>query len=145
MNTLEGGLLNELSREECFELLASQPVGRVAIALPHAAPLVVPVNFTMEGEVIVFRSGLGTKLDEVRKGQVSFQVDWIDWVHRSGWSVLAHGEAYEASHWETHHLDLGSWVGGDKSHWVRLKVGHISGRRLEPAELAWSSDSRGYL
>src|ERR1700687_2681465 len=127
MTIQEGGGLNELSREECFELLASQPGGRIAIAIPDAAPLVVPVNFIMEGEVIVFRSGLGIKLDEVRKGQVSFQVDSIDWVHRSGWSVLAHGEAYEASHWETHHLDLDSWAGGDKSHWVRLKVGHISG------------------
>jgi uncharacterized protein len=75
---------------------------------------------------------------------VSFQVDSIDWSHRSGWSVLVHGDAYEATHWETHHLGLEPWAGGDKSHWVRLKVRDISGRRIEPAELVWPPDESGY-
>src|SRR5437879_11578415 len=97
------GTLAELSRDECLQLLATQPVGRLAIGIPDAAPLVVPVNFVLDGEAIVFRSDQGTKLALLHRSPVAFQVDFVDWIHRTGWSVLARGTAYEATHFETEH------------------------------------------
>ena len=137
--------LGELTRDECFGLLATQPVGRLAVATPEDAPLVVPVNFVLDGEAIVFRSDLGAKVRLIRHAPVSFQVDFIDWYHKAGWSVLARGVASEASHWEVGHLLLEPWAEGDKRHWVRIVVSDVTGRRLERVELEWPSDNRGYL
>ena len=135
--------LHELSRDECFTLLRSQPIGRLAIAVPDRPPLVIPVNFVLDGEAIVFRSNPGTKLEWLDRGPVSFQVDGVDWMHRSGWSVLASGRAYRATHFEVDHLLVDSWS-GDKRHWVRIAVSEVTGRRLEQSDWDWM-DSRGYL
>ena len=64
-----------LTTEECLELLATVTVGRIAVAVPGEAPVVVPVNFAMEEDVIVFRSDEGSKLDALRLHPASFQVD----------------------------------------------------------------------
>lgn len=135
--------LEEILRGECLELLASQPIGRVAVASPGSGPLVVPVNYLLDGEAIVFRSDLGAKIHALNQ-PVSFQVDQVDALHRVGWSVLVRGIAYEANHWEVDHLDLESWAGDGKQHWVRIVPDAITGRRIRrPQELAF--DSRGYL
>lgn len=122
--------LQELSREECLQYLASRGVGRLAVAAPEAPPIVVPVNYVLDGDVVVFRSGTGPKLRAIRGTPVSFQIDEIDPLHRTGWSVLVRGKAYEATHWEIDHLTLESWTPGDKGHWVRVVPDAITGRRV---------------
>ena len=139
------GNLAELSRDECFELLRTQPVGRLAVADDDGPPLVVPVNFVVAGEAIVFRSDPGLKLRLLRRRPVSFQADFVDPFHHTGWSVLAHGTGYEASHWETDHLTLEPWAEGTKGQWVRIAVDDITGRRLSAVELAWPPSDRAYL
>ncbi len=140
-----GGEVIEPSAEECFELIASQPVGRLAVARSDGPPLVIPVNFRLDSGVIVFRSDPGLKLRLLLRGPVSFQVDYIDWPHRTGWSVLVHGDAYQATHWERDHIELVPWAGGDKGTWVRIEAATVTGRRLLPADLDWPADNRGYL
>jgi nitroimidazol reductase NimA-like FMN-containing flavoprotein (pyridoxamine 5'-phosphate oxidase superfamily) len=137
--------LTELTADDCYALLGTQPVGRLAVPDGVQGPLVVPVNFLLDGDVIVFRTDMGTKVRALRQGPVSFQVDFIDWIHHTGWSVLARGVAYEATHWEVEHLDLDPWAEGDKTHWIRLIVDDITGRRLQPSDLALPTDDRGYL
>lgn len=144
MSSVERVLL-ELTHDECFELLRTQPVGRFAAAVPGEGPIVVPVNFIVDGDVIVFRSDMGTKIAALRHGPVSFQVDWIDWMHKTGWSVLARGVAYEATHFEVEHLDVNPWSSGDKRHWVRLVITEITGRRIEAHDFDWRHDDKGYL
>ena len=122
--------LEELSREECFRLLVARGVGRFAVAVPEAAPFVVPVNYLVDGEVVVFRSGGGSKLRALRGTPVAFQVDDIDPLRRTGWSVLIRGRAYESTRWETEHLNLDTWAPGEKSHWIRVVPDTISGRRI---------------
>lgn len=119
---------------ECFRLLANQSVGRVAVAEPDAAPLVVPVNFVVDGESVVFRTDEGTKFDlAVLAGRpVSFEVDGLDGGRRCGWSVLLQGRAAEVDEPEGEHLALRSWAPGGKSHWVRIVAQAISGRRIRP-------------
>ncbi|HZN13985.1 MAG TPA: pyridoxamine 5'-phosphate oxidase family protein [Acidimicrobiales bacterium] len=135
--------LNELSPDECIRLLGDQSVGRLAVAFPGEPPTVVPVNYLIEGDVIVFRSDLGQKLTRLRQQPVAFELDHIDYVHRTGWSVLVQGVAYEATHFETDHLALHPWAEGEKSHWVRIVPSSITGRRLVLPE--WPRSSRGYL
>ena len=78
--------LEPLTREECLELLATASVGRVAVALPGGPPLVLPVNFALDGDVVVFRSDPGSKLDALREHPASFQVDF-KYTDSGGWDV----------------------------------------------------------
>jgi nitroimidazol reductase NimA-like FMN-containing flavoprotein (pyridoxamine 5'-phosphate oxidase superfamily) len=144
MSSISRELLH-LTPDECWQLLATQSVGRIAVPIDRQGPLVVPVNFMLDGEAIVFRSDMGAKIEALRDGPVSFQVDFIDWSRRTGWSVLARGVAYEATHWEVDHLLLEPWAGGDKSHWVRIIVTDLTGRRLEAHDLDWPPHNKGYL
>jgi nitroimidazol reductase NimA-like FMN-containing flavoprotein (pyridoxamine 5'-phosphate oxidase superfamily) len=107
------------------------------------APLVVPVNFVLDGSVVVFRTAGGGKVDGLRSGPISFQVDGIDPFHRTGWSVLVEGVAYEATRWEVRHLDLSPWAPGQKDRWIRLVPTSITGRRIRKEYLLF--DSRGYM
>ena len=136
-------VLDELSRAECLELLAGHGVGRIAVATPGASPLIAPVNYLLDGDVVVFRSGPGSKLRALRGTPVSFQLDEIDETRHTGWSVLVKGAAYEATRWETDHLDLPTWAPGDRGHWVRVVPAVITGRRLRvPGRFV---DLGGYL
>jgi nitroimidazol reductase NimA-like FMN-containing flavoprotein (pyridoxamine 5'-phosphate oxidase superfamily) len=135
-------VLEELTRDQCLALLRTREIGRLAVSWP-TGPLVVPVNFVVDDDAIVFRSGPGTKLRALASRPVSFQVDAVDPVHRTGWSVLARGRAREVPRREIDHLELEAWVPDDKDHWVRLHIVSVSGVRISVAEL-WPLDLRGY-
>ena len=130
----EGGdaTLETLSADECYELLGTQTVGRLAISR-WTGPEVVPVNFVLDGESIIFRSGAGTKLRSLAARPVSFQVDAFDPASRTGWSVLARGRAREVSRKRAGEVDPGPWITEGRDHWVRLVIGVISGRRIHRA------------
>jgi uncharacterized protein len=132
--------LEELDEEECLRLLASQSVGRLAVAEPGRAPHVVPVNYVLLRGSVVFRSGRGTKLRLLITEPVSFEVDSIDPIHHTGWSVLVQGLAYQASdrEIEVEDVDVEPFAPGQKDDWVRLMPQSITGRRLHlpaPPEL----------
>jgi nitroimidazol reductase NimA-like FMN-containing flavoprotein (pyridoxamine 5'-phosphate oxidase superfamily) len=141
----EGGVAvaETLTLDDCFRLLMTQSVGRLAVAMPGEAPLVVPVNYVLDGTVVVFRSDLGDKLALLREQPVAFQIDQIDYFHRTGWSVLVQGPAYEATHFEVEHLMLRPWAEGEKSHWVRVIPSSVTGRRLILPD--WDRPQHGYL
>src|SRR6476659_864500 len=86
--------LEVLGRNECVSLLGRSSLGRLAVVC-EGAPLVFPVNFTLDGETIVFRTDAGTKLYGARAGRVAFECDGIDSVYHTGWSVVATGRAEE--------------------------------------------------
>jgi uncharacterized protein len=134
--------LEEIPKAECLQLVAAFSVGRFAVAVPGSPPLVVPVNYLLDGDVIVFRSDPGSKITGLRQQPASFQIDLIDPHQRTGWSVLLQGVAYEATRTEIEHLELAPWV-GDREHWVRLVPTTVTGRRIRLAEIA--ADGRGYL
>lgn len=134
--------LVKLTRDECFVLLRTVEIGRVAVSRPDRAPLVVPVNFALDGEAVVFRTDAGTKLRGVATGPIAFEADGIDAFRRQGWSVLLEGRASVATHWEVGHVEVTPWVGGRKDHWVRLVPTEVSGRMIEVAPEI--PDHRGY-
>jgi nitroimidazol reductase NimA-like FMN-containing flavoprotein (pyridoxamine 5'-phosphate oxidase superfamily) len=136
-----------LEREECLRLLRSAPVGRVAVEVPDGPPLVVPVNFLLVGEYVVFRIDVGTVFRQTFRSErpISCQVDSFDVVTRTGWSVLVGGPASELEDWEARPLTLRPWAAGPEVHWVALRIEVVSGRRLLLPELPGWPDRAGYL
>jgi uncharacterized protein len=138
------GSLDDLEAAECWRLLATQPVGRVAIIVGHY-PLIFPVNYALDGECVVFRTGPGAKLWAMDRSNVTFQADQIDVARRSGWSVMVNGSGCEVVAGNNPNLaariEAGGatpWAPGARSHIVRIIADHISGRRIRPGELPTS-------
>jgi nitroimidazol reductase NimA-like FMN-containing flavoprotein (pyridoxamine 5'-phosphate oxidase superfamily) len=124
----------ELSKSECFGLLARERVGRVAF-VDDLGPIVLPVNFVLDRHMVVFRTDGGTKLDAaVRGSQVAFEIDGTDEEARTGWSVLIRGEAVEvtdpAELARLRRLPLHPWAPGAKTHYVRILPAALTGRRI---------------
>ena len=135
------GSLDEIDSAECWRLLGTQPVGRVAIIVGHY-PLVFPVNYTLDGQCIVFRTGPGAKLWALDRSNVTFQVDEIDLERRSGWSVMVNGSGREVVAANnpnfaarTEESGAAPWAPGARSHIIRIVPDHVTGRRIHPGEL----------
>lgn len=120
-----------LSHEECLELLAARPVGRVAF-LDAEWPVVLPVNHVLDGSDIVFRTSPHSRLGrKMASGQVCFEVDDFDVAERTGWSVLVRGEAeYDDSDILYPSDQPGPWADGTRSLIVRIRPQTVTGRRL---------------
>jgi len=82
----------ELSPAECWTLLASTSVGRMALSV-RALPTIVPVRYAVgDGSVAirVGRLGLPTTVHDM---VVAFAADRIDEESASGWTVQMQGRA----------------------------------------------------
>ena len=128
--------LDVLSREECLSLLRRAHIGRVAISV-DALPAVLPVNFTVLGEDVVFRTNPGAKLDAaVANNVVAFEVDEVNPIYHTGWSVLVQGMAREVIEPEqvtaASKAPLQAWAGNGRDRFVRIATHHVSGRRIRP-------------
>jgi uncharacterized protein len=135
----------ELTKTECFELLAGQQLGRLAF-VDERGPIVLPVNFVVDSHMVVVRTGEGTKLDIASHGdRVAFEVDQIDAATGTGWSVLVRGEAIEVTdrleRARLSQLPLHPLAPGKKSHFVLILPAVITGRRISaPGRAADRSD-----
>jgi nitroimidazol reductase NimA-like FMN-containing flavoprotein (pyridoxamine 5'-phosphate oxidase superfamily) len=134
--------LEELTREECLALLAVNSVGRIAVIGRDDMPFVVPVNYQLTGETVVFRTDHGTKLDALRRRPVAFQIDEVDPLQRTGWSVLLQGVAHEVSPHEVGDAVVEPWL-RQKHHWIQLVPRFISGRRIRLPDVFY--EPGGYL
>lgn len=67
-------VIDELDWATCLALLATQPVGRLAVARPGAAPHLVPINYALLRGSVVFRTAPGTKLELLVTEPVTFEV-----------------------------------------------------------------------
>ncbi len=140
----EGPGWQELTKSECFELLARERIGRVAV-VDDRGPIVFPVNFVLDHHMVVLRTDEGTKLDVAIKGsRVAFEIDGADPATRTGWSVVIRGEAVEvtdpAELARLRKLPLHPWAPGARAHYVRILPAVLTGRRIfapqRPAEPA---------
>lgn len=141
----------ELTKSECFELLAQEQLGRVAV-VDDRGPIVFPVNFVLDRHMVVLRTDEGTKLDAAIKGaRVAFEIDGIDAATRTGWSVLVRGEAVEvtdpAELARLGKLPLDPWAPGAKNHYIRILPAVLTGRRISasrrPVGSVWCSHRPG--
>jgi nitroimidazol reductase NimA-like FMN-containing flavoprotein (pyridoxamine 5'-phosphate oxidase superfamily) len=131
---------HELTKSECFALLAGQHIGRVVLA-DERGPAAFPVNFVIDRHTVLFRTDEGTKLKIAGiGGRVAFEVDETDQETRSGWSVLVRGEAVEVTDPDeltrVRTLALFPWAPGAKNRYVRILPSSLSGRRISPRSAA---------
>jgi hypothetical protein len=143
-------VLEALSYKECLIRLAGAEVGRLAVVVGHY-PQVFPVNYRLDDSIVVFRTHVGTKLLAAHGKNVAFEVDEVDTVHHTGWSVSVYGMAEDITGHRrdivfdrTEALDVRSWAGGQKPRLVRIIPAGMTGRQIVASELGWSTDGRGY-
>jgi nitroimidazol reductase NimA-like FMN-containing flavoprotein (pyridoxamine 5'-phosphate oxidase superfamily) len=138
--------LEVLSRDACLRLLATATLGRVGVS-SGALPSVLPVNFRFDGRQILIRTGMGTKLDAaVQNAVVAFEVDEIDPVAHTGWSVLVTGVARELTGpGELAEADvppLARWAPEGEDRVIAISTELVSGRRIVPGLAAASGADR---
>ena len=126
--------LELLSEDEARELLAMGGVGRVGLTI-GALPAIFPVNYQVIDGAILFRTAPGSKTSAATAGAVvAFEVDDYQASDRTGWSVLAVGQAelVHDLHLTFRVLDahLEPFADGKRSHIVRIEPTFISGRRI---------------
>jgi uncharacterized protein len=131
----DGDGLRLLDASECYARLAAHTarVGRIAF-LEGGYPIVLPVNYILLDGDVVFRTGLGSKLDAAMQGgPISFQVDEVDPQWLEGWSVLIKGRAEELTGpalQRTQLRRLRPWGPGSKPRYLRVATEVITGRQL---------------
>ncbi len=149
--TSAAGSLDVIPVDECYQLLAGHEVGRIGVIAGHQ-PLVIPVNYGLDGRTIVVRTHPGTTLSAAEHANVAFEVDEFDRARRSGWSVLVRGLAEEVG--PGHRADLVArtravgvrpWAPGEHGNWLRVIPQAVSGRRISPGQLPWGVDDRAHL
>lgn len=122
-----------LDEATCWQLLAGEEVGRLAVAVAHQ-PDIYPVNFAVVDSTIVFRTAEGTKLLALVIGpEVAFEVDGFDAEAGTAWSVVVKGHAEEVALYDE--LDDAAfpvfpWSATPKGHVVRVIAEEVSGRRF---------------
>jgi uncharacterized protein len=134
MLTVDRGTgLDQLGWQECLRLLATHPVGRVAITV-NGWPTTFPVNHhVVDIDTIVFRSEDVSTMTDVSRGVcVSLEVDGIDEAGEL-WSVTVNGIGREVDTMERARLRELGWeppIGAERTHWIRLHPETITGRRF---------------
>ena len=133
MNPNDG--FRELDRQECLRLLAKAPVGRV-VYTRQALPAILPVNFGLDDDgAVLLRTSAASELAHAVDGSiVAFEVDEVDAVAHSGWSVVVTGRATVvtdlAEHTRTRPIAPRSWAPSRDEVLVRVEPELVSGREL---------------
>jgi nitroimidazol reductase NimA-like FMN-containing flavoprotein (pyridoxamine 5'-phosphate oxidase superfamily) len=135
-------VMEVLDENECLRLIGPGGIGRIAY-VGRFGPAVLPVNYKLQDEAIVFRTTENGPLDEdLRTGianadyKVAFEIDEIDLAAGRGWSVLVQGPAH---HVQGAGLDAArsagveAWAPGDRELFVQIVPSRITGRRVGPA------------
>ena len=130
----DGLTLKQLTRDECLQLMASVPVGRI-IYTRQALPAVELVNFALDnGDIIIRTDHSGKLAAATREAVVAFEADSLDPARRAGWSVTVVGQSREvtdaAEISRLAQLGLSSWAPGERDHYIRISPGILTGRRL---------------
>jgi nitroimidazol reductase NimA-like FMN-containing flavoprotein (pyridoxamine 5'-phosphate oxidase superfamily) len=121
-----------LREEDCWDLLETECIGRVAVAFAGQVDI-FPVNYGLDGNGVIFRTNAGRKMTGAMWGEVAFEVDRIDPDARAGWSVVVHGEARDISRFDGPERVRATqpWT-GSKDFLFRIAPRSITGRRVVP-------------
>lgn len=126
----------ELDELTCRQLLGSHHIGRIAFNA-EPSPEVLPVNYVLHDDGILFHTGAGAKqIAADRHQSATFQVDGSHEDRQSGWSVMVHGvlETMDAAQAPA---DLSTpWPGGERPYLVCLSIHAMTGRQIPP-EHGW--------
>jgi nitroimidazol reductase NimA-like FMN-containing flavoprotein (pyridoxamine 5'-phosphate oxidase superfamily) len=135
MKPAQAGEVRELTHSECWQLLGHSGVGRVGLRSQPVGVDIVPVNYIVTDRQLFFRSGPGTKMEDlVLHPHVAFQVDELS---EGRWSsVVLKGKAVrlaaDSDIERSGVLDLIPTQPGRKSNFVRISPDAITGRSFIP-------------
>jgi len=123
-----------LSEDECWDLITTAEVGRLALAVA-GEPEIFPVNFVVDGRALVFRTSEGTKLAALTvSSRVAFEVDGYLPESGEAWSVVVKGQAEKLDHfpdiYAAEKLPIFPWQAGPKQWFVRVLPAKVTGRRF---------------
>lgn len=127
-------LVERMQPAECYRMLASRGIGRIAFATASGL-MIVPVSYVATDRTIVIRTGSTSMIAVHGNGPVSFEADYFDLQIGRGWSVLVRGEARRVLEpAELRHLredcDLRPWPAGEHDLFVRIVPSHVTGHRI---------------
>lgn len=121
--------VNELSTDECWQMLREEEFGRLAFRLVDEIHI-TPINYAVDGETLLFRTAEGNKLLSVAMGsEVAFEIDRYD--EEFARSVVIRGTARQLPEDEEHrseNIPLRPWVATLKYNVVEIIPRVISGR-----------------
>ena len=126
--------LEILPFDECVQLQASVPVGRVGF-LADGELVILPVNHAVDGHDVVFRTSYGSKLSAADGQHLAvFEADHYNEETRSGWSVVVTGRAEvvdaEADVQRLTRRGLHPWVTAVRHpFWMRIRPTSVTGRQ----------------
>ncbi|MFF9624737.1 helix-turn-helix domain-containing protein [Streptomyces griseosporeus] len=131
---VRGAGLHPLDPEECWALLGTHGVGRIAVPTVEG-PAIVPVNYSIVDGSVVFRTEPHTTPARAAGRRVAFEADRIDEAFSRGWSVLVRGTARAVTDADdvrrlNERAQGEPWAGGRRPLWLRIDVSGISGRRI---------------
>lgn len=128
-----GNKLRVLTHRECLRLLGHERLGRLAFTVNGQAKI-FPVNYLLDGDTVVVRTGHGFKLAQAPMRRVAFEIDESGADGAWGWSVVVEGPCYnvtgaldEASA-RQRKLPVHPWAPGEREQWLRITPSHVSGR-----------------
>jgi uncharacterized protein len=133
-----------LDASACWDLLREVSVGHLAL-LVDGHPEIFPVNYKVDHQSVVFRTGEGTKLQAAAgPTAVALEADGTDQEKRTAWSVQVKGHAVvlepSPDLMTGVGLTLFPWQAGHKDHFVRIIPTAVSGRRFTvTSPLTWWS------
>lgn len=130
---LPGRRLRVLDEHECRVLLRRAYVGRLAFVVDDR-PRIVPMNYLVDRDAVLLRTGRDGLLDVIDGRDVAFEVDDVSPDDHAGWSVVVTGRAEEVREpgelERVGELPLRPWAPGDRTRYVRIATAGISGRRI---------------
>lgn len=126
--------LVSLEKEQCFDLLATETLGRFGVVV-NGIPLITPVNYVLDGATIIFRTAPGTKYDASLRSKVTFEVDHVNADGRTGWSVLIVGSVDRNGmsideRERAEQITINTLVSGAKPILTRIVPEQVTGRRV---------------
>jgi nitroimidazol reductase NimA-like FMN-containing flavoprotein (pyridoxamine 5'-phosphate oxidase superfamily) len=139
-----------LHADECRRLMTTRRFGRIGLAGARF-PLILPVNYTLDDDVIVIRTDSPSITAAGGFTRVAFEVDDVDERSRSGWSVLVQALAEEVTGDRRDALAerlrpaTEPWAPGEHGHWIRLIPKAVTGRRIVPGWLPPRFEPGAYL
>ncbi|BCW62988.1 pyridoxamine 5'-phosphate oxidase family protein [Arthrobacter sp. StoSoilB22] len=124
-----------LEWDDCWRLLSEANVGRLSVIV-DGHPDIFPVNFAVENNTVVFRTGPGTKQWAMEDDAVvAMEADSVSAEFGIAWSVVVKGTAEDAGS-EGPRLDeirraLFPWQGVGQDHLFRIVPASVTGRRFD--------------
>lgn len=133
---------DNLTSRQCWKLLSETSIGRLAVTV-NGHPDVFPINYHIDGESIIFRTGGGTKIDAIGEdARVALEADAVSAEFGLAWSVVVKGHAEivppDSAVLNGTNQGMFPWQGVGKDHLVRIVAEEVTGKRFTlDASMTW--------